>query len=584
MHRAQPIRPSQFITTYGPGALLEGAGGPRIVMAIQFSGLFDQVPPRDFEIQEPALKHLLPERAQIFRLPTNAERHVPDREPLYLTEPFPRWSLCVTHNVLYRARLQGNSKGCPQCGTFANRFHALEEARKEAIRFVVACPKGHLDEVPWSSLVAHQKPGCRPDFLRWEGSGGSLRNVTVRCPDCSGAVNLGDAYHRDLRCYGARPELRQQSSDCQEKARITQRGAANLFVPEVLSAVTIPRLDTPLHQALCNNSALSVLQLLASQGGLSDGAAVRRALSVVAQNLPPSVEQTLTLHSDAALFRAASDVVATSFPQTIEQAREAEFRELQKAATHGHPPAPPALPGRPPDFEVVESDVGEVNCGPFRLRVAPVSRLRVVTVQTGYRRLNGELVGSEYILGTAHWYPGAEMFGEGLFLDLAPPPAAEAADHHPASGANWQRWLERNQLTGRPEDHPVFVWWHTLAHRLIRALSVDSGYSSAAVRERVYLRLDGPRATGGVLLYAVQPGGDGTLGGLIALVPAFQQVLDRARNDLGNCSNDPLCEETTIHSQRVNGAGCYACCLVSETSCESRNQSLDRLVLLESGV
>ncbi len=64
--------------------------------------------------------------------------------------------------------------------------------------------------------------------------------------------------------------------------------------------------------------------------------------------------------------------------------------------------------------------------------------------------------------------------------------------------------------------HPVFVWWHTLAHRLINALSVDSGYSSAAVRERVYVYLNTTDGSfdGGILLYTVQPGGDGTLGGL----------------------------------------------------------------------
>ena len=36
-------------------------------------------------------------------------------------------------------------------------------------------------------------------------------------------------------------------------------------------------------------------------------------------------------------------------------------------------------------------------------------------------------------------------------------------------------------MPGTKEEylHPVFVWWHTLSHRLITALSVDSGYSSA---------------------------------------------------------------------------------------------------------
>jgi hypothetical protein len=123
-----------------------------------------------------------------------------------------------------------------------------------------------------------------------------------------------------------------------------------------------------------------------------------------------------------------------------------------------------------------------------------------------------------------------------------------------------------------------------LSHRLINALAVDSGYSSASVRERVYVNIDPATgiATGGVLLYTAQPGGDGTLGGLIALVPEFERVLDSAFRTLDSCSNDPLCGEEEFASGKYNGAACYACALVSETSCEYRNMRLDRNLLREN--
>jgi hypothetical protein len=112
-------------------------------------------------------------------------------------------------------------------------------------------------------------------------------------------------------------------------------------------------------------------------------------------------------------------------------------------------------------------------------------------------------------------------------------------------------------------------------------LAVDSGYSSAAIRERVYVRTnsDTGTASGGVLLYTAQPGGDGTLGGLIALVPQFERVLDAALRHVDSCSNDPLCNEEHYRPGRSNGAACYACSFVSETSCEFRNMYLDRNVL-----
>ncbi len=136
-------------------------------------------------------------------------------------------------------------------------------------------------------------------------------------------------------------------------------------------------------------------------------------------------------------------------------------------------------------------------------------------------------------------------------------------------------------LSFSPVNHPTHVWWHSLSHRLLTALSVDSGYSSAAIRERIYLTFDASGDPhGGILLYTVQPGGDGTLGGLMSLVASFGTILDAALRDVRTCSNDPLCAESP--SAGADGASCYSCLLVSETSCEHRNRGLDRLLLMET--
>jgi hypothetical protein len=132
------------------------------------------------------------------------------------------------------------------------------------------------------------------------------------------------------------------------------------------------------------------------------------------------------------------------------------------------------------------------------------------------------------------------------------------------------------------ELHPVFVWWHTLAHLLMRAIASEAGYSTASIRERVYFRNGQLNSEGGVLIYATQPESDGTLGGLIALVPYFQNILDVTFEQLETCSGDPLCVENRFQIPRYNGAACYACLLLPETSCEHRNMWLDRNIVLEN--
>jgi hypothetical protein len=217
-------------------------------------------------------------------------------------------------------------------------------------------------------------------------------------------------------------------------------------------------------------------------------------------------------------------------------------------------------------------------------------------VQTGYRRLDplAHLVDRPYDDGQRLWYPGVELFGEGIFLDLDFGTSDVLARQFPLNGSAAVRWFDawidpnafQQNITPDDRDqlHPSFVWWHTFAHRLINALSVDSGYSSASVRERVFVDVDenSGEANGGVLLYTTQPGGDGTLGGLVALVPEFERVLEGAFRNLDACSNDPLCCEEKFGPAKYNGAACYSCALVSETSCEHRNMRLDRNLLLEN--
>ena len=119
---------------------------------------------------------------------------------------------------------------------------------------------------------------------------------------------------------------------------------------------------------------------------------------------------------------------------------------------------------------------------------------------------------------------------------------------------------------------PLFVWWHTLSHALINSLSLSCGYNSTSLKERIYINGD----NAGILIYNTSPGEDSGMGGLVETVNSFDIVLKNAMNTLLFCSNDPLCYNEEIGNNKVNGAACHNCLLISETSCEHRNTLLDR--------
>lgn len=590
----QSLRRSQFITIYGPGAILEGPEGPRVIPVLAHSELFNQQRrPQEFEITDLRLSQTLLNSAGILRLPSNAEVTELDSQWIYSTTPFPAWALCVRHSLLYHKTSEDN-RACPRCDPLTNQSEAWKQVRRQAIRFVRACSAGHLDDVDWVRLIQHKHNDCRPSYLYWHGGGGSLRHINIVCPDCNASVNLGLAYSREWPCSGRFPEWgKDRPNNCDRPSKIIQRGAANLRIAELQTALTIPPRSTPLHRMLETFAVRIVLRTLKPT---SKQKLLEALQDLVAdQSIRSSVVTVISNYSEVEILAAINDTVAGPLPTDAHSLRLEEFRALQYAATHGAPPKQSSRPGDPHQFEVVQAHVRTiVGTNRQKLRITPVNRLRVVMVQIGYRRLDpmNATVDCVYDDDQRSWYPGVELFGEGIFIDRVPGSQSNQGYHltGTAAGSWLSAWIDPQKYDPRyhPEIreqfHPVFVWWHTLAHRLINALSVDSGYSAAAVRERVYVDINENTrdASGGILLYTIQPGGDGTLGGLVALVPQFERVLETALRNIDACSNDPLCGEEVFAPEKYNGAACYACALVSETSCEYRNMRLDRNLLLDN--
>jgi len=141
----------------------------------------------------------------------------------------------------------------------------------------------------------------------------------------------------------------------------------------------------------------------------------------------------------------------------------------------------------------------------------------------------------------------------------------------PLVAAN-RRWASRYLLV------------HTLAHVLINQLVFECGYSTASLRERLYISADQNAAMAALLIYTAAGDSEGTLGGLVRLGrpdrlgPVIQRALSRA----SWCSADPVCSEHLggQGSRLANLAACHACVLLPETSCETINQGLDRAMIV----
>ena len=189
------------------------------------------------------------------------------------------------------------------------------------------------------------------------------------------------------------------------------------------------------------------------------------------------------------------------------------------------------------------------------------------------------------------WLPAIEVRGEGIFLTLkgealaawearADVQARAARIHDASAAAHFERYGP-----DAPPPRPVsarLLLLHGFAHALMRQLTLDCGYATTALRERIYAAT-GDQPMAGLLIYTATSDDDGTLGGLQRQgdpVRMARTVVAAVRAQAW-CSSDPLCiEDMLAPEDGMSLAACHACMLAPETACEEFNRLLDRSLLV----
>lgn len=566
------MRRSQILFNAGPGAIVDfrTQKGPVSVVCL---GL-EQYPPG------PAIHEArLEKRLGITELrapPAALDGHPAQPMP---AQRFPRWMQCPKCDLFQHELAWGREAGeatmyCTDCsGQSEKKVYVIPAP------FVTACEMGHLDDFPWVLWVTHHPTCQRKDryTLRAERAGG-LAGLILRCLDCGGAEPMEGCFKPDALkqfgpCPGSRPWLPDAPPEtCHAggdgERKTLQRGASNIYFPVIVSALDIPPWSDGLQQKLKRDwdriTKFDDDQLrdflksirVASQMGMSEEELYREVLL-----------RKRRLHG-------ASD----------EDLRIDEYKQLC---------ADVALPrDEKTEFEIRAEQV-PAEIRPWIRRLVRVLRLREVRALRAFTRVRSpdpETPGyrptwASLSVSETNWLPGIEVRGEGIFIELDPDRvaswsarlAARARDIEQAWFADWGR---RHPKVPAPRDvSPKILLVHSLAHAVIRELSIECGYSAASLRERLYVQDDAC----GFLVYTAAPDSDGTLGGLARQGKAtrFVSALTGALAAQRWCASDPLCiADRHSFSDSAIGAACHSCLFVSETSCEEFNRLLDRQALI----
>ena len=366
-----------------------------------------------------------------------------------------------------------------------------------------------------------------------------------------------------MKCTGHHPfRPSHKNEKCNKVIIPSQRGASNVYFPVMRSAISIPPWINPLYNLIDDH--LRDIELAKK---LMGDAGVDKIYEMYFSGFSKA-------EFDAALERRQ---------QNIKEFTEIKQMEYNAITHHSDP----LYSSNKKHFKAEEDPLPGYLLTYFK-RIIRITRLREVRVLLGFTRVDApdpdadEQMNIVYLNKgkTEKWLPAAEVHGEGVFIEFNRDTINTWLDNADLSALSrkyaqcYKEFCESKGWTITALRDARYVLMHTFAHLLIKQMSISSGYSSAAIRERIYFGDE----MSGVLLYTGSADKEGSLGGLVELGNIDQLIvlMRDAFQEALICTNDPECLNNIPAGNNSNGAACHSCCMISETACENGNRMLDR--------
>lgn len=581
------LRQGQLITTYGPGSMIDLPDEAVIVAGLDhWSYDSTEIPTIDEPRLVEKVRRLLDVPSVALRAPpVSRDEARGGFRPAVTVWRFPNWF--VSQRVEVTSTGSRRRRIVHRDGLTGGRLVDIEHTRHEVvpIRFVRACKRGHVGDIDWKAFVhGKDESNCMRDLWMDErGTSGDLDEVYIVC-ECGAERAMSQAARVELqalgRCNGSRPWLGEGTRErCGEPNRLLIRSASNAYFPQLLSVISIPDRANALDD---------IVRSLWEQGlKLVQDAGLLAQLRQL-----PAIGSALQGLDDASVLEAIRRVRDGS-SEASRPVKEVEFEALAASPPEriGEDPGGNFFARSVPREAWATPELGGIH------QVILVHRLREVIAQVGFTRLeaqgtdiHGELdvdVQRAAISVDANWVPAIETRGEGIFLQFDPAAIASwstrpsVRDRANVLLSGFRQWQDNHSGSTRQFPGAAYFMLHSLAHLLMNTIAIECGYPSSSLRERIYAIPD--KGMYGLLIYTGTSDAEGTLGGLVLAGRDIGAHLVRALDAAGLCSNDPVCSEhvpVNRDGQLLLGAACHGCLLVAETSCEQRNDFLDRSLVV----
>lgn len=537
---------------------------------------------------------------------------------------FPGWHVCPICSLMQE--VDSGTSGRVRCNSCESNMPLSQT------RFIAACENGCVMDFPWREWVFCKKSSDlslaeQSARLYYQG-GNSINEIKVKAfarnsDKAMAQRTLGGAFGTStgnngtrsnlssrllksendrFTCPGCQPWLKAPKKDgCGAELHPTLISASNAYFAEIKTSIYIP-----VNEIAPSDASLSRLyELIYSPGAVSSTVATLKYFDFSEALI---ADKILNKHPDKLADFSVEDIQkilsSNEKPEEPEISPEPNNHENRDEATAD-------LLYRYDEYKVLSSGLSERKKLSMKQldsnfespdlkdkisKVMSIERLMETKALVGFSRIvpesSAECVNKESLLRLAepppnnHWLPATEVFGEGLFIQFSDQELLKWETNNTVVCAAGSLQDEYDSL-GRQEKEisPRFVMIHTFAHILMNQMIFDCGYSSASLRERLYVSTDNDMKMAGVLIYTAAGDSDGTLGGLVRLgkKELLEPIIRKALEKATWCSSDPVCAEAEFQgTDNCNKSACHNCAIISETSCEEFNRFLDRSLVINN--
>jgi len=563
------IRQSQAITTFGIGSIVDFVNQTVMISGTDNWDWYDN---NEYRINNVNLQNLLGVKYFVKPKISLKEKEWGKENPDLHSTIFPK--------ILYSPKCkQLEEEGKRDCKLINKTYKCLCETCRSKhqylpSRFVLVCPKGHIEDFPYAWWV-HEGQGkerCEENprmKMYYTGNKTDMESLYIECSNCGAKRSMKTASARNAfskyKCTGNRPWLGdKESCAAGDEGKFMQmliRNESSVYFPYTVSALTIPPWSSKIAKEIqkTKNAFEKTFEFT--------DADKPRFVDSLCKKMPYVNRDVIEELLEKLLDKEYQKIQTT---QSIMEDEYDAITRQKKEEQNG-------------DFISHEEEVSE-DFKHLIDNVIAIDRLTVVTAMVGFTRLTAPTKYDDENMAPLSktkkdWYPAIEQHGEGIFIkfnqNILDRWSNKFGERYSEMGKKLDRSFFYNERFS-----PQYVFLHTFAHLFIRELSNLCGYSTASIKERIYSSFNGSKKKmSGVLVYTSTSDSEGSLGGLIEQAQKIKlEIILKSMLERGKwCSLDPICYTSKEQGfMSLNYAACFACSLLPETSCEFNNILLDR--------